>query len=209
MMALAYSIGISIVLIHRSETRLPLLFSYDRVMKYFYFALVLPFLLTACGDSASDLSQHDHDHKHQQAEASEALASNPVSVIGGVTVLEMTGNDRMKYNLEAFSVPAGSLVKLNFSNVGKMPKAAMGHNVVFLKAGVDSGAFATAAAAARDSDYIPVELAGQILAYTKLLGPAESDTIEFTAPAVSGDYEFLCSFPAHLFAGMRGVMTVE
>ena len=130
MMALAYSIGISIVLIHRSETRLPLLFSYDRVMKYFYFALVLPFLLTACGDSASDLSQHDHDHKHQQAEVSEALASNPVSVIGGVTVLEMTGNDRMKYNLEAFSVPAGSLVKLNFRNVGKMPKAAMGHNVV-------------------------------------------------------------------------------
>ncbi|MEC7281083.1 MAG: plastocyanin/azurin family copper-binding protein, partial [Verrucomicrobiota bacterium] len=41
------------------------------------------------------------------------------------------------------------------------------------------------------------------------LGPGENDTIEFTAPALSGDYEFLCSFPAHLFAGMRGVMTVE
>ena len=178
-------------------------------MKGFYFALVLPLLFTACGDSASDRSHNDHDHKHQQADASAALLSNPVSVIDGVTVLEMTGNDRMKYNLEAFSVPAGSLVKLNFRNVGNMPKAAMGHNVVFLKANVDSGAFATAAAAARDSEYIPAQLEDQILAHTKLLGPGDSDTIEFTVPAVNGNYEFLCSFPAHLFAGMRGVMTVE
>ena len=178
-------------------------------MKSFYFSLVLPLLFIACGDSASYRSHHDHYHKHQQAEASEALPSNPVSVIDGVTMLEMTGNDRMKYNLEAFSVSAGSLVKLNFRNVGKMPKAAMGHNVVFLKAGVDSGAFAAAAAAARDSEYIPTKLEDQILAYTKLLGPGESDTIEFTAPLANGDYEFLCSFPAHLFAGMRGVMTVE
>tara|TARA_B100000886_G_scaffold276208_1_gene200140 strand:- start:164 stop:793 length:630 start_codon:yes stop_codon:yes gene_type:complete len=209
MLVLANSIGISIYLIHRSETRRTLLLSYNWVMKNFYFSLVLPLLFTACGDYASDHSHHDHDHKHQQADASVALPSNPVSVIDGVTVLEMTGNDRMKYNLEAFSVPPDSLVKLNFRNVGKMPKAAMGHNVVFLKAGVDSGAFATAAAAARDSEYIPAQLEDQILAHTKLLGPGESDTIEFTAPAVNGNYEFLCSFPAHLFAGMRGVMTVE
>ena len=209
MLVLANSIGISIDLIHSSESRRTLYFSYILIMKPYYFALVLPFLVTACGDSGNDSSQHDHDHKHLHVETSEAMHTNPVSVIDGVTVLEMTGNDRMKYNLETFSVPASSLVRLNFSNVGKMPKAAMGHNVVFLEAGVDSGAFATAAAAARDSEYIPLELVDQILAYTKLLGPGQSDTIEFTAPAVSGDYEFLCSFPAHLFAGMRGVMTVE
>ena len=178
-------------------------------MKYDHLALLLPLLFAACGDPAGDLSLHNHDHKYQQADAIQALPINPVSVIDGVTVIEMTGSDRMKYNLEAFSVPAGSLVKLKFRNIGKMPKAAMGHNVVFLKMGVDSGAFATAAAAARDSDYIPAELADQILANTKLLGPGESEIIEFTAPSASGDYEFLCSFPAHLFAGMRGVMTVE
>ena len=209
MLVLANSIDISIDLIQSSETRRTLHFSYILVMKHYYFASVLPFLIIACGNPADDSSQHDHDHKHLQVETSEALPSNPVSVIDGVTVLEMTGNDRMKYNLETFSVSSGSLVRLNFRNVGKMPKAAMGHNVVFLEAGVDSGAFATAAAAARDSEYIPLELVDQILAYTKLLGPGQSDTIEFTAPAVNGDYEFLCSFPAHLFAGMRGVMRVE
>jgi azurin len=175
-------------------------------MHRIYLLFLLSLSFTACDDSNSD---HDHSHGHLHPEGSVEPPSNPVSVIGGVTVIEMTGNDRMKYNLEAFSVPAGSRVKLNFRNVGKMPKAVMGHNVVFLIAGVDSGAFATAAAAARDNGYIPVQFKDQILAHTNLLGSGESDTIEFTAPDISGDYEFLCSFPAHLFAGMRGVMTVE
>jgi azurin len=175
-------------------------------MHRIYLLFLLSLSFTACDDSNSD---HDHSHGHLHPEGSVEPPSNPVSVIGGVTVIEMTGNDRMKYNLEAFSVPAGSRVKLNFRNVGKMPKSVMGHNVVFLIAGVDSGAFATAAAAARDNEYIPVQFKDQILAHTNLLGSGESDTIEFTAPSTSGDYEFLCSFPAHLFAGMRGVMTVE
>ena len=175
-------------------------------MHRIYLLFLLSLSFTACDDSNSD---HDHSHGHLHPEGSVEPPSNPVSVIGGVTVIEMTGNDRMKYNLEAFSVPAGSRVQLNFRNVGKMPKAVMGHNVVFLIAGVDSGAFATAAAAARDNGYIPVQFKDQILAHTNLLGSGESDTIEFTAPDISGEYEFLCSFPAHLFAGMRGVMTVE
>ena len=101
-------------------------------MKLTYFALVLPLIFTACGDSASDLSHHNHGHSDVQAEDSVEPPYNPVSVIGGVTVIEMMGNDRMRYNLDAFSVPAGGLVKVNFRNVGKMPKAVMGHNVVFL-----------------------------------------------------------------------------
>jgi azurin len=174
-----------------------------------YSVLLFSLLFTACDDSTSHHSHHDHGHSEVQAEGSVAPTPNPVSVIGGITMVEMTGNDRMKYNLETFSVPAGSLVRLNFRNVGKMPKAVMGHNVVFLEADVDSNTFATAAAAARDNQYIPVQFEDQILAHTNLLGSGESETIEFTAPNASGDYEFLCSFPAHLFAGMRGVMTVE
>lgn len=175
-------------------------------MKYTFSLLLLPLFFTACGDSSSDHAHHDvAGAEHESVQSS----ANPVSVVEGVTVVEMTGNDRMKYNLESFTVPAGGQVKLTLRNVGKMPKAAMGHNVVFLTSGSDAGVFATAAAAARDQDYIPSDLVGQILAHTKMLGAGESDTIEFTAPQEPGDYEFLCSFPAHLYAGMRGVMTVE
>lgn len=170
--------------------------------------LSLPLLFAACSDAPPE-----HDHAQHDAESAPesgiAASAYPVSVVDGVTVVEMTGNDRMKFNLEAFTVPAGGQVKLTLLNVGKMPKNAMGHNVVFLVEGADENAFAATAAAARDNDFIPSELSSQILAATKMLGPGESDTIEFTAPTEPGEYVFLCSFPAHMFAGMRGVMTVE
>jgi azurin len=179
-------------------------------MKPIYLCLLSPLFFTACGDGSS---AHDHGGADTAASSSRTTVApeNPVQVVDGVTVVEMTGNDQMKFNLEAFSVPAGGQVKLTFRNVGKMPKAAMGHNVVFLDKDAKVNAFASAAAAARENDYLPTdpELKEQILAATAMLGPGESDTIEFTAPSEPGAYEFICSFPAHMFAGMRGVMTVE
>jgi azurin len=166
-----------------------------------FFAL----LLAACGDSSSNSAPDGNE----SAAAEAATPAEPVKVVDGVTVVEMTGNDQMKYNLETFTVPTGGSVKVIFKNIGKMPKAAMGHNVVFLEAGTDANAFAAAAASARDNDYIPQQLTDQILVHTKLLGPGETDTIEFTAPDAPGEYRFVCSFPAHLYAGMVGTMIVE
>ncbi|TVP79180.1 MAG: azurin [Puniceicoccaceae bacterium] len=173
-------------------------------MKYQLTILLFALFIAACSDSTSD-----HAHHGSSAAADVPDPVNPVTVVDGVTIVEMTGNDRMKFNLESFTVPAGSPVKLIFTNVGRMPKASMGHNVVFLNAGVDANAFVAAAASARDNDYIPSALKDQIFAYTKLLGPGEKDTIEFIAPEVPGEYPYVCSFPAHLFAGMGGVMIVE
>jgi azurin len=48
-----------------------------------------------------------------------------------------------------------------------------------------------------------------VLAHTKLLGPAETDTVTFTAPYVAGDYLYLCSFPGHYSQGTKGFMTVK
>lgn len=167
--------------------------------------LLITLLFAACGDASSDHAGHGADSSAAEAAAPVA----PVTVVDGVTVVEMTGNDRMKYNIESFTVAAGTPVKLIFTNVGKMPKAAMGHNVVFLTAEANTNAFAAAAASARDTDYIPKQLEDQILVATKLLGPGETDTIEFNAPETPGEYAFVCSFPAHVYAGMVGVMIVE
>jgi azurin len=179
-------------------------------MKY---SILLPVFLaqffSACSDPGHDHSAHDsagHDHG---SVAVSAAPLEPVTVVDGVTVIQMTGNDRMKFNIESFTVSAGGSVKLIFKNVGKMPKAAMGHNVVILLADADPDAFVAASASARENDYIPPGFDDQILVATKILGPGESDTIEFTAPSEAGEYVYLCSFPAHMFAGMRGVMVVE
>lgn len=123
--------------------------------------------------------------------------------------IEITGNDTMQFNSKVFEVAAGQEVTLVFKNLGKLPKAAMGHNVVVLKPGSDVMKFGGAAVAAAASEYIPQDGAfkDQIVAHTKLLGPGEEDTITFTLPE-AGVYPFLCSFPGH-FALMNGTITAK
>ena len=60
----------------------------------------------------------------------------------------ISGNDMMKFDKTGFEVKAGTKVKLVFKNVGKIPKIAMGHNVVILKKGITAIAFGQKALAA-------------------------------------------------------------
>ena len=108
-----------------------------------------------------------------------------------------------------FEVSAGQEVKLTLTNLGTMPKVAMGHNFVLLKKGADSKAFSDAAIMAVATDYVPAALADQVIAHTKLLGPKQSDEITFKAPTEPGEYPFLCTFPAHFLSGMKGVLVVK
>jgi azurin len=122
-----------------------------------------------------------------------------------VTV-NITGNDTMMYDKTTFEVKSGQKVKLVFKNIGKLPKQAMGHNVIILKKGVDVASYCTAAISAAP-EYFPKDKKDDVVAATKLLGPGETDTIIFTAPA-PGVYDYVCTFPGH-FALMKGKMTVK
>jgi len=115
-------------------------------------------------------------------------------------------NDKMKYNMAEIKVKSGERITLTLNNVGKMLKLSMGHNVVILKQGVDMEEFATKSREYASNDYIPEE-GKDIIAYTKMLGGGESDTITFDAPA-KGIYDFICSFPGH-WALMKGKFIVE
>ncbi len=123
--------------------------------------------------------------------------------------IEITGNDLMQYNKKAFTVTTGQKVKLVLKNVGQLPKLAMGHNVVILQQGAKAEEVAAECIKHPLKDYIPQDEATlkKILAYTKMLGPGETDAVVFTAPK-PGNYIYFCSFPAH-FATMRGTMTVK
>ncbi|MCA0267617.1 MAG: azurin [Bacteroidetes bacterium] len=143
--------------------------------------------------------------KDEPAPAAPAAAEAPAAP-ATVTSVEITGNDALQFNTTAFTVKAGDSVTVTFKNIGTQPKDVMGHNFVLLASGSDVAAFATSAMSAKDTDYVP---AGEtaVLAHTKLLGPGETDTITFVAPAAAGDYPFLCSFLGHS-GTMKGVMTV-
>ncbi|MEO6069444.1 MAG: azurin [Chitinophagaceae bacterium] len=123
---------------------------------------------------------------------------------GHDNTVAITANDQLKFDKIEIKVNAGEKVTLTLTNIGKMPKDAMGHNFILLKDGTDLEAFEKAAIQA--PDHIPTNMGDAIIAHTKLLGPGESDTIEFTVPA--GDYTFICSFPGH-YKSMTGVLTAE
>jgi azurin len=115
----------------------------------------------------------------------------------------------MKFGVTSIEAKPGEQLKIVLKNIGTLPKEAMGHNWVLLKKGSDAAAFATAAVAAKATDYIPANLKEQVVAHTKLIGPKQTDEITFTVPSEAGDYPFLCSFPAHFIVGMKGTLTVK
>ena len=122
----------------------------------------------------------------------------------------ISGNDTMQFDVKNFEVKAGKSVIITFKNAGKLPKIAMGHNLVLLKKGITAISFGQKAlgAGANAVNPLPDSLKGDVIASTKLLGPGEEEVLSFTAPKESGAYEYVCTFPGH-FAMMRGTMTVK
>lgn len=137
------------------------------------------------------------------------LAATATAAAAGPRVIAITANDNMKFSVTRIEAAPGEQLKIVLENVGKLPKQAMGHNLVLLKKDANAQAYANAALRAAAADYIPAELADQVVAHTKMLGPKQKDEIVITVPAEPGDYPYLCTFPAHFVAGMKGVLVVK
>jgi azurin len=115
----------------------------------------------------------------------------------------------MKFDVASITAAPGESIKVVLTNAGTLPKDAMGHNWILLSAGTDPVKFAEAAQPEVANGYIPSKLKEKIVAFIGLLGPNETGEVTFTAPTEPGEYPFLCSFPAHCFVGMKGVLVVK
>ena len=139
-----------------------------------------------------------------------ALWFNPcVSHAAGDEPTAISATDQMKFDVTDMTAKVGQKVTITLTNDGSLPKTVMAHNIVVLKPGTDAMAFAASASKRAADDYIPNDAqAANMIAHTKLLGPGEDDTISFTLTA-PGTYEYICTFPAHAAAGMRGKIVVQ
>ena len=124
-------------------------------------------------------------------------------------VVAITGTDAMKYSVTAIDAKPGEKITVKLSGQGAMPKVAMAHNFVLLAAKTDANAFATAAAAARATDFIPAALKAQVLATTGRAGNGEPVEVTVPAPKAPGVDSFICTVPGHFLAGMKGTLTVK
>ena len=118
------------------------------------------------------------------------------------------GDDAMKFDIKEIKINKASCPEftVEIDHVGKLPAAAMGHNVVIAKtADVDAVAKEGAAATSSVNDGDT-----RVIAHTKVGGCGEKDSVTFKTDVLEagGDYDFFCSFPGH-YAVMRGKVVVE
>lgn len=108
-------------------------------------------------------------------------------------------NDAMQFNVKALSVPAAcKTFSVTLKHVGKLPKTAMGHNLVLTVPG-DVAAVATdGIAAGVANDYVKPQDA-RVIAHSKLIGGGESTQVDIPVAKlkVGTDYTYFCSFPGH------------
>ena len=160
-------------------------------MKKIFLIPIVFFIFTSCGENSGKKSQTPTSEKKSE----EILSSKIV----------LNSNATMRFDQNMLLVEAGKTITLTLNHTGKFGKRGMGHNFVLLKADVDVSDFAQRAASAMKTEYIPE--GDEIIAYTKLLGGGDSDTITFKAPN-KGIYTFICTFPGH-WQLMKGKFIVK
>jgi azurin len=146
-----------------------------------------------------------------QAAAAQAKKAPPAAAksAGGARTIQLTGSEVMKYDVTEITAKPGEKLHIVLKALGTMPKIAMGHNFVLLKPGVAPLEISNAAFNARATDFIPPDMKDKIIAFTPVAGGGETVEVIFTAPTKPGKYDYLCTFPGHFAAGMKGTLTVK
>jgi azurin len=124
-------------------------------------------------------------------------------------VVEIIGTDDMKYNVTSIAAKPGEQITIRLTGKGVMPAVAMSHNVVVLQLKADPAAFVNAGITARATDYIAPANKAQVLAATKLAANGQTVEVTFKVPTVPGSYPYVCTFPGHFAAGMKGALVVK
>lgn len=109
------------------------------------------------------------------------------------------GSDSMQFNTKELTIGKDCKeVKLTLKHTGKLPKSAMGHNLVISSEKDQAGILAESAKAGLAKDYLP-EGDKRVVAATKLLGGGETSTITFKKDLLKAGeaYKFFCTFPGH------------
>lgn len=117
-----------------------------------------------------------------------------------------TIKEAMKYDLREFTVKPGQAVEITLENPDGMQ-----HNLVIAKPRMLEKVGRAGDAMMKDEkgaekNYVPS--IPEVLFATPLVNPNQSYKLTFKAPATTGDYPFLCTFPGH-WSIMNGVMKVR
>ena len=123
--------------------------------------------------------------------------------------VDIEGNDAMKFNVANIDVSRSCKdFTINLKHTGKLPKAAMGHNVVIAATSDIKGVDADGIKAGVAKGYIKPGDA-RVIAHSPLVGGGESTKVTFPVSKLgAGPYSFFCSFPGNSTL-MKGTITLK
>ena len=159
---------------------------------------------------ASEASPATTEASAATTEASAAAATDKAPAANACEAV-VESDDAMNFNTKELVIDKTNCkeFKVTLKHTGKMPKSAMGHNIVISKAEDTKAVLADGAKAGADANYVKADDA-RVVAHTSLIGGGEetSVTIDTSKFADGGKYEFYCSFPAHS-SQMLGNVTLK
>lgn len=170
--------------------------------------------LSACGEKSPPPAESASPAAESPSAATTAATDAPeqggsVAAAAGCEI-EIEGNDAMQYNTKSITVPASCTdFTITLVHTGKMPVAAMGHNVVISASKDMQSVVAAGMTAGLAADYVKPG-ADDVIAYSKMIGGGETTSVTFAVSEIrdGGPYKFFCSFPGHASL-MNGAITVE
>lgn len=125
------------------------------------------------------------------------LAGAPVLASDCAAVIE--SDDALRFTPNHIDVPSTCAdFTITLKHVGRLPKAAMGHNWVLVKSGDLEGVARTGMLAGASHDYIdPTDQ--RVIAHTGLIGSGGSTSVKFAVNKLQPGqkYAFLCTFAGH------------
>lgn len=169
---------------------------------------------TAASEAATAASEAATAASDAATAASEAATAEKTAeaapVASGDCKATIDSDDAMKYDPKEITVPSScKQFSITLKHNGKMPAAAMGHNVVIAKTADKDGVLADGAAAKIENNFVKPN-DERVVAHTKLIGGGQEDTVTFDVSKLAAGeaYEYFCSFPGH-YAMMNGKLTVK
>jgi len=107
------------------------------------------------------------------------------------TIVLRARGPELAFYPDRVSAKSGSVVLLRFENGGELP-----HNFVLVRDDGVIDALATAAYEAASSDYVPLDLRDELIAFSPLVSPGGHADLRVTIPP-PGEYAYVCLFPGH------------
>lgn len=166
-------------------------------------------IIAACGngeDAPATTEETSDDIRTIEIIGTDNMRYVVASEQEGLVTGSQVGDD---YELEQILASPGEELRIVLRSRSDLPGTAMSHNFALLELDTDVEEFANTSITAPDNDYISPDFEDQLIASTSMLAGGETETIEFTVPEETGEYDYACTFPGHFAAGMNGQLVVE